>query len=67
VDEREAWIAANAAQARAALDSAEVRDQIAGLLGADDRAQRRTRRLQAAREELACLELRVRVEERWEP
>jgi hypothetical protein len=65
VDEREAWIQHNAAQARAALERAEVRDELAALLGADDRAQRRERRLQAARRELACLELRIRVEDEW--
>jgi hypothetical protein len=63
VDEREAWIAANAAHARAALDCAEIRDQVAALLGADDSAQRRKRRLEAARVELASLELRWKVEE----
>lgn len=63
MDEREAWIEHNAAQARAALDRAEVRDQLAALLGADDSAQRRKRRLEAARVELAGLELRWKVGE----
>ena len=67
MNEREAWVERNAAQARAALEGAEVRAELAALLGADHHARQRERRLQAARQELACLELRIRVEDQWEP
>ena len=66
VDEREAWVQFNAAQARAALCRVEVRAELLALLGADDSAERRERRLEAARRELEGLELRWRVEG-WDP
>jgi hypothetical protein len=66
VDKREAWIQRNAVQARAVLARLEVRAELLALLGTDDGAQRRERRLEAARRELEDLELRWRVEG-WEP
>jgi hypothetical protein len=66
VDKREAWIHRNAVQARAVLARLEVRAELLALLGTDDSAQRRERRLEAARRELEDLELRWRVEG-WEP
>jgi hypothetical protein len=44
----------------------EVRAELLALLGTDDSAQRRERRLEAARRELEDLELRWKVEG-WEP
>jgi hypothetical protein len=67
LDEREAWIARNAAQARAALAAAEVRAELAALLGGDDDHRRRARRLEAAKREVEGLELRLRVEDEWGP
>jgi hypothetical protein len=66
VDKREAWIHRNAVQARAVLARLEVRAELLALLGTDDSAQRRERRLEAARRELEDLELRWRVEG-WDP
>jgi hypothetical protein len=66
VDEREAWIDRNAAQARQALARHEVRAELAELLGVSGSAQRRARRLEDARRELETLELRWRAEG-WEP
>jgi hypothetical protein len=66
VDKREAWIHRNAVQARAVLARLEVRAELLALLGTDDSAQRRERRLEAARRELEDLELRWKVEG-WEP
>jgi hypothetical protein len=66
VDE-ETWIAENAARLRGALASQRVRVELAALLGGDDAGRRRERRLEAARRELAGLELRWRLEETWEP
>jgi hypothetical protein len=66
VDEREAWLQRNAAQARRALARCEVRAELVALLGVDGSAQRRARRLEEARRELERLELRWRAEG-WEP
>jgi hypothetical protein len=63
VDDRDAWIERNAAQVRRALARCEVRAELAALLGGDDNARRRERRLEAARRELASLELRWKLEE----
>jgi hypothetical protein len=62
VDEHE-WIERNAAQVRRALARSVVRAELAALLGGDDIARRRERRLEAARRELASLELRWKLEE----
>jgi hypothetical protein len=66
VDDREAWIEANAAQARKALGRLEVRAELAALLGGDDSEARRQRRLEEARRELEELEIRWKVQG-WEP
>jgi hypothetical protein len=60
VDEHD-WIEHNAAQIRRVLARCEVRAELAALLGGDDR--RRERRLEAARRELASMELRLKLEE----
>jgi hypothetical protein len=57
MDER-AWRQQNAARVRRALERPEVRAELLALLGADDTQRRRRRRLEAARAELAGLELR---------
>ena len=66
MDKRTAWIKRNADQARQTLARREVRAELAELLGVDGSAQRRARRLEAARRELENLELRWRAEG-WEP
>ena len=67
VDEREAWIEDNAAQARRALLDPAVRAELLELLGVDNTEQRRQRRQEAARRELASIELRWKLaeEEPW--
>jgi phosphohistidine phosphatase SixA len=67
LDEREEWIRQNAAGARQALASQAVRAELLALLGANDAAQRRERRLAKARRDLASLELRMKLaeEEPW--
>jgi hypothetical protein len=67
VDEREAWITDNAAQARRALLDPAVRAELLELLGIDDTEQRRQRRQEEARRELASIELRLKLaeEEPW--
>jgi hypothetical protein len=67
VDEREEWIERNAAQARRALLDPAVRAELLELLGVDNSDQRRERRLQEARRELASIELRWKLaeEEPW--
>jgi hypothetical protein len=67
VDEQE-WRAQNAARVRVALQRPEVRVEVLTLLGLDD-ARRRARRLEAARRELASIELRWKLaeDEVWEP
>ena len=67
VDEREAWIEDNAALARRALLDPAVRAELLELLGVDGDDRRRERRLEAARRELASIELRWKLaeEEPW--
>lgn len=67
MDEREAWIEDNAAQARRALLDPAVRAELLELLGVDNTEQRRQRRQEAARRELASIELRWKLaeEEPW--
>ena len=68
MDEREEWIARNAAQARRALLDPAVCEELLALLGIDDSDQRRERRLAAARRDLASMELRWKLaeDEVWE-
>jgi hypothetical protein len=69
VDEQ-AWRQQQAARLRRALERPEIRAELLGLLGMDDDGRRRARRLDAARVELAGLELRWRLgedEDAWEP
>jgi hypothetical protein len=65
MDEQQ-WIDATAARLRKALASPRVRADVLAALGTDDDRQRE-RRLDAARRELAGLELRWRLEDPWEP
>jgi hypothetical protein len=67
LDEREEWIERNAAQARRALGDPSACAELLALLGIDDSAQRRERRREEARRDLASLELRVKLaeEELW--
>jgi hypothetical protein len=58
VDDWQTWIERNADQARRALVDPAVRAELLALLGTDDAERRRERRLEAARAELAGLELR---------
>jgi hypothetical protein len=62
MDER-AWRTQNAARLRRARANPQVRAELLGLLGMADDGRRRARRLQAARIELAGLELRWRLGE----
>jgi hypothetical protein len=62
MDEQQ-WIDANAARLREALAAPQVRADVLAQLGADD-DRRRERRLEAARLELAGLELRWRLEDK---
>jgi hypothetical protein len=57
VDEHE-WQQRQAARLRRALERPEVRAELLALLGTGDDGRRRARRLDAARAELAGLELR---------
>ena len=61
------WIERNAAQARRALGDPSACAELLALLGIDDSAQRRERRREEARRDLASLELRVKLaeEELW--
>jgi hypothetical protein len=63
LDEWEEWIERNAAHARRALLDPAVRAELLALLGTDDSAQRRERRLEEARRELASIELRWKLQE----
>ena len=63
MDEREAWIERNAAQARRALLDPAACAELLALLGIDDSAQRRERRLAEARRDLASMELRWKLAE----
>jgi hypothetical protein len=65
MDEQQ-WVERNAARLREALIAPQVRADVLAQLGTDD-DRRRERRLEAARLELAGLELRWRLEETWEP
>jgi hypothetical protein len=69
LDEWEEWIERNAAQARRALLDSRVRAELLALLGTDDSAQRRARRQEEARRDLASMELRWKLaeDEVWEP
>jgi hypothetical protein len=58
VDDWQTWIERNADQARRALVDPAVRAELLALLGTDDAERRRERWLEAARAELAGLELR---------
>jgi phosphoglycerate dehydrogenase-like enzyme len=62
VDEH-AWRARQAARVRRALQRPEVRAEVLALLGMGDDGRRQARRLEAARVELAGLELRWRIGE----
>jgi hypothetical protein len=68
LDEREAWIERNAAQARRALLDPMACAELLALLGVDDSEQRRARRLEEARRDLASMELRWKLaeDEPWE-
>ena len=68
MDEREEWIARNAAQARWALLDPAACAELLALLGSDDTEQRRKRRLAEARRDLASMELRWKLaeDEVWE-
>ena len=68
MDEWEEWIERNAAQLRRALLDPDVRMELLALLGVDDSAQRRERRLAEARRDLASMELRWKLaeDEVWE-
>ena len=68
MDEREEWIERNAAQARRVLLDPVTCAELLALLGADDSAQRRERRLEDARRDLASMELRWKLaeDEVWE-
>jgi hypothetical protein len=65
MDEQQ-WVDANAARLREALAAPRVRADVLAQLGTDD-DRRRERRLQAARLELAGLELRWRLEDEHGP
>jgi hypothetical protein len=69
LDEWEEWIERNAAQARRALLDPGVRAELLALLGVDDSEERRARRLEEVRRELASMELRWKLaeDEVWEP
>jgi hypothetical protein len=68
LDEREEWIRQSAAQARRALGDPAACAELLALLGIDDSAQRRERRLAEARRDLASMELRWKLaeDEVWE-
>jgi hypothetical protein len=69
LDEWEEWIERNAAQVRRALLNPGVRVELLALLGTDDSEQRRARRQEEARRDLASMELRWNLaeDEVWEP
>ena len=68
MDEREEWIERNAAQARRALGDPSACAELLELLGIDDTTQRRERRREEARRDLASMELRWKLAEdqAWE-
>jgi hypothetical protein len=61
--DEEQWIEQQAARLRQALATQRVRADVLALLGMEDEGRRRARRLEAARLELAGLELRWRLRE----
>jgi hypothetical protein len=63
LDEREEWIERNAALARRVLLDPAIRAELLALLGADDSAQRRERRHEEVRRDLASMELRWKLAE----
>jgi hypothetical protein len=69
LDEREEWIERNAAQARRTLLDPAARAELLALLGIDDSEQRRERRLEEARRDLASMEFRWKLaeDEVWKP
>jgi hypothetical protein len=62
VDEQ-AWRQQQAERLRRTLERPEVRAELLALLGIGDDGRRRARRLEAARAELASLELRLKLAE----
>ena len=68
MDEWEEWIQRNAAQVRRALLDPGVRVELLALLGTDNSEQRRARRQEEARRDLASMELRWKLaeDEVWE-
>jgi hypothetical protein len=61
--DEEKWIERNAAQARRALLDPVACAELLALLGVDNSAQRRARRLEEARRDLASMELRWKLAE----
>ena len=61
MEAREQWIARHAAEIRAVLADAGVREEVLGLLGGDDQEQRRLRRLAELATELDGMELTLRL------
>jgi hypothetical protein len=57
------WIERNAAQARRALLDPAACAELLALLGIDDTEQRRERRREEARRDLASMELRLKLAE----
>jgi hypothetical protein len=64
-DDSAAWVERTAADLGEALAEPAVRAEVLALLDGHERD--RARRLEAARAELAGLEVRWRLEEAWEP
>ena len=62
-EDEERWIERNAAQARRALLDPTACAELLALLGVDNSAQRRARRLEEARRDLASMELRWKLAE----
>ena len=62
-EDEERWIERNAAQARRALLDPVACAELLALLGVDNSAQRRARRLEEARRDLASMELRWKLAE----
>jgi hypothetical protein len=56
-DAREAWIERNAAELRRALDNAEIRARVLGLVVGDDSDARRRKRLQELEQALDGMEV----------
>ena len=62
-DPAAAWIASTAAALSSTLADPAVRAELLALLGAEDSAQRRERRLEEVRRDLASMELRWKLAE----